>query len=80
MILRSQARPGSIFLWFLVFGSRNRLAFRNPIRAMAGIEDPEMSCSVILSAVTMPFSAAPPMFIEVGWLPNLHARGVGYQN
>jgi len=49
---------------------------------MAGIEDPEMSHSVILCAVTTPFSAAQPMFIEVGWLPNLQARGVasGYQN
>ncbi|KAF8488449.1 hypothetical protein F5888DRAFT_1590173, partial [Russula emetica] len=45
LVLHSQARLGSVFLWFLVFGSssRNRtffltLAFRDPIRAMAGMK------------------------------------------
>jgi 1,3-beta-glucan synthase len=44
-ILPSQARLGSVFLWFLVFGCKFTesyffltLAFRDPIRAMAGMK------------------------------------------
>jgi 1,3-beta-glucan synthase len=44
-VLHSQARLGSVFLWFLVFGCKFTesyffltLAFRDPIRAMAGMK------------------------------------------
>ncbi|KAI0246237.1 1-3-beta-glucan synthase [Lactifluus subvellereus] len=44
-ILHSQARLGSVFLWFLVFGCKSTesyffltLAFRDPIRVMAGMK------------------------------------------
>ena len=61
MILHSQARLGSIFYDLLCSAHVSQ-----SIQAMAGIEDPEMSHSVILCAVTTPFSGT--AHVHRSWL------------